>query len=271
MTVRFGTVPTKPDSRSATEIIVKTPHVDIPDAAVVSVALNGQQYIKEKILHFQDDENTFLFYQRPHIATFGPVSGPASGNTLIKIEGKGFLPAKYLNGTFKTSTSVWARFVGPDDRLVAPASKAVKVDNENVHWRTPAGPAGTNAALELSLNNEDFSKITIFEKDYSFSYFQAPEITSINPRFAPVRIPGGQFITVSGHNFHCPDAECRDLFCRFGSSPDEILLKAQRVSDEEVKCPIPKYPQPNVLNVRYPLNSRRDRGGASARFSWKSR
>ena len=160
----------------------------------------------------------------------------------MKIEGKGFLPAKFLNGTFKPTTNVWGRFVGPDGRLIAPASKAVKVDNENVHWRTPPGPAGTNAALELSLNNKDFSKVTIFEKDYSFSYFEAPEITGIRPRFGPVKALSGESITVTGRNFHCPDATCRDLFCRFGSSPDEIMMKAEHVSDTEVKCPIPKYP-----------------------------
>ena len=51
-TVRFGTVPTKPDGFNDTMIVVKSPPVDTPDASVVSVALNGQQYIKEKILHF---------------------------------------------------------------------------------------------------------------------------------------------------------------------------------------------------------------------------
>ena len=62
MTVRYGALTQKPTSVSDSEISVISPEVDIPDAVVVSVSLNGQQFVKDYTLHYRDVENTFTYY-----------------------------------------------------------------------------------------------------------------------------------------------------------------------------------------------------------------
>jgi hypothetical protein len=66
---------------SDTDAFVLSPAVNIPDAVVVAVALNGQQFTKDIILHVKDIENTFEYYQDPTIAGVHPVSGPSIGGT----------------------------------------------------------------------------------------------------------------------------------------------------------------------------------------------
>jgi hypothetical protein len=62
----------------------------VPDAVVVSVSLNGQQFINDKTLHLRDVENTFTYYQDILIHDFNPKSGPILGKTEIRVTGLGF-------------------------------------------------------------------------------------------------------------------------------------------------------------------------------------
>lgn len=81
-TIRFATYEVKPINETLdTTIWVKSPAVKIPDAVVVSVALNGQQFSKDFILHVKDDENTFEYYNDPLVSSFTPHSGPNIGGT----------------------------------------------------------------------------------------------------------------------------------------------------------------------------------------------
>lgn len=73
-----------------TEMNLTAPLAKIPDAVVVSVSLNGQQFISDKTLHFRDIENTFTYYQDLHISDYSPKAGPTSGKTKIKVTGRGF-------------------------------------------------------------------------------------------------------------------------------------------------------------------------------------
>lgn len=83
MTIRFATDYTKPILVDMHELVVKTPPVDVADAVVVSIGMNGQQFIKDKTLYERDIENTFTYYDDPTVIDFFPVSGLASGNTKI--------------------------------------------------------------------------------------------------------------------------------------------------------------------------------------------
>jgi hypothetical protein len=69
---------------------VTSPNATIPDAVVVSIALNGQQFIDDRTLHFRDKENTFYYLQDPYIQDYSPKAGPTSGKTKIKVRGLGF-------------------------------------------------------------------------------------------------------------------------------------------------------------------------------------
>lgn len=73
----------------------------MPGAVVVSVALNGQQFINDVVYHRWDEENTFIYYQDPFISDYFPKAGPTYGNTKIDLSGMGFTPFKYENNTVK--------------------------------------------------------------------------------------------------------------------------------------------------------------------------
>lgn len=81
-TSRFATWEVKPiNATNDTCIWVKSAAVKIPDAVVVGVALNGQQFAKDVVLHQRDPENTFEYYTDPLISSFTPTSGPNIGGT----------------------------------------------------------------------------------------------------------------------------------------------------------------------------------------------
>ena len=62
MTVRYGQYQQKLVNYTDTELVVQSPPANVPDSVVVSVALNGQQFVADKTLHFRDVENTFIYY-----------------------------------------------------------------------------------------------------------------------------------------------------------------------------------------------------------------
>jgi hypothetical protein len=74
----------------------------VPDAVVVSIALNGQQFISDKTLHFRDVENTYTYYQDLLIKDFSPKAGPISGKTRITVHGYGL--------TQFSAAKIWVRF-----------------------------------------------------------------------------------------------------------------------------------------------------------------
>ena len=96
-------------------MFVTSPAVSVPDPVVVSVALNGQQFTRDFILHVKDDANSFEYYSDPFITSFTPKSGPSVGGTRMKISGFGFMPRKDKDGIAdKEKNKMFIRFVDPD-------------------------------------------------------------------------------------------------------------------------------------------------------------
>ena len=46
---------------------ITSPEAKVPVSVVVSVALNGQQFVNDKTLHYRDVENTFTYYQDVYV------------------------------------------------------------------------------------------------------------------------------------------------------------------------------------------------------------
>lgn len=101
LTVRYGPIHQKVNANSDSDIDTIAPEADVPDAVTLSVALNGQQFISDKTLHFRDIENTYTYYQDLLIHDFSPKSGPISGKTRINVNGMGFTQFKSESGDFK--------------------------------------------------------------------------------------------------------------------------------------------------------------------------
>lgn len=62
-------------------------------------------------------------------------------------------------------------------------------------------------------------------------------------------------IDIYGKYFTCPDPDCKDLWIRFGEdSQNAIYVKGERVTDEHLRVPVPKYSKPDVLTVEATFN-----------------
>lgn len=100
------------------------PLVLFPDQVVLSIALNGQQFAKDRVLHVRDVENTYEYYEDPIVSSYGPKKGSSKGGTPIKVNGIGFTPLRNKDGEVDEANKMWVKFVDPDTlEEIAPATQ----------------------------------------------------------------------------------------------------------------------------------------------------
>ena len=260
-TLRFATWEMKPyNETNDTFAFVLSPKVQIPDAVVVAVALNGQQFSKDFILHVKDQENTFEYYQDPLISNIYPTSGPSIGGTQVSMHGLGFTPRKDLDGNAdKKRNRMWYRFADPDTGAILTESKEIEKDDLTdglAKFITPAMNANTHVLLQISLNNQDWQNAPLPKKPYTFFYYDSPHIIALHPTFGPVKAKKDQYMDIEGTNFNCPDPSCSDLYVRFGEKDQAIYMKGTYTNQTFIRCKIPKYTRPDVLRVELTLNNK---------------
>lgn len=102
------------------------------------MALNGQQFTKDAIIHWRDDSNTFEYYVEPFVSSYSPKSGPSIGGTHLLINGFGFAPRKDAEGNMdKSKNKMYVRFVDPDTKEeLAPATQVHPEDlsDDEARW-----------------------------------------------------------------------------------------------------------------------------------------
>lgn len=129
-----------------------------------------------------------------------------------------------------------------------------EMTDERFQFRTPPAGLDTKAIIEISYNNQDWQKVIPPNATYSYTYYNAPRVSSISPPYGPVKSPNGERITLTGTNFNCPDTECKDLMVRFGDPQNGIFVKGTRTGPTTVECAVPKYTKPDVLPVEVTFN-----------------
>ena len=168
VTVRYGPFQQKILNYTDTDMLIVSPPANVPDAVVVSIALNGQQFIYDKTLHSRDVENTFTYYQDLFVQDFNPKAGPTSGKTKIKVTGMGFSQFKSDDGK-KKQVPLFVRFrdsVTGD--FISESTEAFDVTDEEFSWRTPPADLDTRAILEFSYNKQDWQTVLDTGKNYSY-------------------------------------------------------------------------------------------------------
>ena len=179
--------------------------------------------------------------------------GPTNGGTLIRAQGFGFeLHRSHLQDR------LWARFVDTPTQQteLAPPTEVVRKTLDTFEWITPPVSGPQEALLQISLNNQDWHEV----KDpasaaTSFTYYASPHVTSVSPSYGPIKSKTEQVVELKGTGFECFDADCSELKCRFGNSPDQyIYIKGTFVSSTSVKCKVPQYTKPDVLNLELTIN-----------------
>lgn len=91
------------------------------------------------------------------------------------------------------------RFVDSSGNQIAPASEAVEITNTLITWYTPAGPAGSQVTLQISYNNQQYQNLYPNGQQSSFTYYSAPLLSQIVPKYGPVKF--SQNATINGFGF----------------------------------------------------------------------
>ena len=93
VTIRYGALTqniSNATNFTDTQINITSPPSNVPARVIVSISLNGQQYLNDKVFHLTDKMNIFTYYQDVFISDYSPKNGPISGKTLVRVEGMGF-------------------------------------------------------------------------------------------------------------------------------------------------------------------------------------
>lgn len=87
-------------------------------------------------------------------------------------------------------------------------------------------------------------------------------MTQIEPVYGVTKNKDNLDITIMGENFECPPSEiypeeedCSKIRVRFTNKfGDEIFMDGHKTASGAIKCPIPKYPSPETLDVDITMN-----------------
>ena len=78
---------------------------------------------------------------------------------------------------------------------------AFDVDNQGFSWFTPPAELDTKAILEFSFNNKDWQVALASGLSYSYTYYNAPKIISVNPKYGQVKSANKEFLDINGKYF----------------------------------------------------------------------
>jgi len=119
----------------------------------------------------------------------------------------------------------------------------------------PGVNSSCEVMIQITLNQQQWHDVVNIDTGKSYIYYQAPHVHSITPAFGHVKTSKDQVIEIAGTGFACYDDDCSDLMCRFGNTEEEyIFVKATLASSTLVRCKVPQYTKPDVLNVEVSIN-----------------
>lgn len=180
--------------------------------------------------------------------------GPTSGNTKIVVEGYGFKQVKFDNGTYRGDVPIYARFNDMQGNPIGEPKQGQKITNEQFVWYSPPANVGTKAIMSVSFDQQNWQQVIPSNKDHSFLYFNAPQVTAIEPHFGPVKSKKDEVAILHGRNFVCPENDCSQIFVRFGYPNNATYVPGKWLSESQIQVIVPKYTKPDVLPVDVTLN-----------------
>ena len=126
----------------------------------------------------------------PTINRISPASGPATGGTVVTIDGTHL-------GSACASGHVWF------DVREAPTGTCVQVSANEIRIKTPGPPTNSPGLVNVVITG--LGSPTPVTSETTFTFTGAPIITSISPSFGPAT--GGTTVTIVGSGYsgiHCP-------------------------------------------------------------------
>jgi len=254
--MRYGALEVTPTQVfNNTLISALSPVVAVTGAVELAASGNGQQYGRDWVYHHRDLENTFTYYQDILVHTLRPQSGPTTGRTRVAIAGIGFEQIRSESGPMRTDIPLWIKFTDLETGAdIGNATKISNMDDDTIWWHTPNATEGTKAILNLSFNKQNWQQVIPTEKTFSYLYYNAPVVTSLDPRIGPVKNPDNLKTIVNGKNFICPNGDCKNVKVRFGDPEFGTIVPGTVLSPEKIECVVPHYPKPDIMYVDVSMN-----------------
>lgn len=187
-------------------------------AVSLQVSLNAQQYTDDLLL--------FQYFKAPFVTALSPSTGPVEGGTCITLSGQNFIDGsnyrcRFSHGGVKHLVDATA------DQLSIPP--VVRCYSPHVD-----GQGATNYDFQLSLNNQDFTRLV--DNPAHFGYHGNSSLSAFSPSSGPVL--GDTNITIAGRHL----GSGSDYRCRFGwmGSVVELVVPAQfEAQSGDVTCVAP--------------------------------
>jgi len=251
-TVRFSTYEVKPTIFNATNLEVQSPKVNFTGATTIQLSLNGQQFDKDISLRYRDRENTFYYYKMPLVTNMGPLKGPTIGGTNIKTLGIGFEEVFDFEKE-PLKKIMYYKFMdkAKNTTQYGKTFQTVVSSNNEVKFLTPSvSDNGTEADVYISYNGQNFEKIV----NNTFTFYVLPNITSLDPKYGPLKNTNHEKIKLSLDNYFCSE-NCDLLICRYISKNNIFYEKGLYLGPNTVNCTIPRVNSPETFNLELSFNN----------------
>ena len=179
------------------------------------------------------------------IHRLNPASGPASGGTVVRVSGSGFIDTPQIACRFGVSETIPARVV--DERTLVCSSSSLASAKGTIAEAVPRVyteiPRAEKAvAVRVTINGIDFLPRT---GAVSFLYDDDITVSALVPNKGPAT--GGVRVLVHGSGFR----EDRNLACRFGL---EVVKAEQVLGSTVISCFAPPQVRMSVVFVSVTLN-----------------
>lgn len=191
---------------------------------------------------------TFVYVQRPVVASLTPSHGPSRGRTEVLVRGSGFARSSALRcrfGSAEVSAARW--FSGELVACLAPPLDA----RDAAIARSERGNFGTRPVpvrVAVSNNGQDWSEVSVNTQEYA--YEEESIVTSLTPQLGPASGNFSVRVSLDAHGALPDDSSAYgELRCRFGA----LIVRAARASSGELLCRAPAQ-EPGVYTLEVSLN-----------------
>lgn len=185
----------------------------------------------------------FKYHDEVDILKVSPINGPASGGTVIRVSGRGFLDLPSAACRFGVGEPTRARVIDEQTLVCKSNSFVSATGTEGTHQAsTNVSRVEKGVALRVTMNGVDFSPTNT---SVSFLYDDDVAVRALIPNRGPAT--GGMRVIVRGTGFRQDER----LACRFGL---QVVAVAEYISTEAIACIAPPQSRQSAVTVSVTLN-----------------
>ena len=183
--------------------------------------------VSRNMQDFSSGGSRFQYHDNVLVSSISPSSGPATGETLVRLSGSGFANGSDYRCRFgacgacadEASWSCGDCVVGAS--VVSSPSGAIELLCISPNLTSWHDGSAANVSLEVSLNSQEYWGMSgsVSDLDASFGFYTPPVLSSVVPSLGPLL--GGTRVRVSGFGLSGRASEYR---CRFNGIETAVEL-----------------------------------------------